>query len=262
MAANVLEGAEELLVDAVTALDEVAVRDYIVIGGWCPYLRNTSSIPHPGTLDVDILFRDGSRPGALATAISGLRHKGFILSAKHSFQLLSEKVIKGERLIYNVDLLHPLMSDSEKDRGMVVDHLELDVPLDHEERFLKKARSIVQPNSSVLFDEHLFSKFTVKSATFDLVDFTGMFITKMDSCQKQKRERDALDLYIAVKCNQIDFQIMNRLRVENPRIKKSFDRLLNYLRDSREVFDNNVAEFAVLTESPATALEAVIVEHI
>ncbi len=262
MSANVLEGAEELLIDAVTALDEVAVRDYIVIGGWCPYLRNTSSISHPGTLDVDILFRDGGRPGALATAITGLRSKGFVLSAKHSFQLLSEKVIKGERLIYNIDLLHPLMSDSEKDRGMFVDHLELDIPLDHEERFLKKARSIVQPNSSVLFDKHLFSKFTVKTATFNLVDFTGMFITKMDSCQKPKRERDALDLYIAVKSDQIDFEVINRLRAENPRIKKSFDRLLDYLRDSREIFENNVAEFVTLTESPAIALRAAMLADI
>ena len=256
MATSVLDGAEELLNDSIAALHEASVRDYIVIGGWCPYLRNTSAIPHPGTLDVDILFKDGSRPGGLRTAIAALRRHGFILSAKHSFQLLLEKLVNGDRLIYNVDLLHPLMSDL--DKGMFIDHLELDIPLDDEEKRLKNVTSIVQPNSAVLFDENLFSEFPLGTVTFNLVDFTGSFITKMDSCQKQKRERDAFDLFIALKSGQIEFPIIKRLRAQNSRINYSINGLLHYLRYNSDKFDANASLFATLEESPARALEAAL----
>lgn len=103
-----------------SALSLAGEDEYIVIGGWCPYLRNTSGIKHPGTLDVDVLFKDGYQEGALARSINALRQKGFIASAKHGFQLLLEKQVGAERLIYNVDLLHPRMSDTDKD--MFVDH--------------------------------------------------------------------------------------------------------------------------------------------
>lgn len=234
MADNVLEGAKELLVDAVSALNRSNIRDFIVIGGWCPYLRNESSIRHPGTLDVDILFRDGGRKGALGPAIESLKKSGFILSAKHSFQLLIEKCVRGEHLVYNVDLLHPSMGESYPE--MFVDHLDLDIPLDEEERRVKTTTSIVLPNSEILFSENLYSKFPVGEVTFDLVDFTGMFITKMDSCQKQKRGRDAFDLYIAVKSDGVDFSRLEQIRRENPRIDRSLASLSAYLGSKNQIF--------------------------
>jgi hypothetical protein len=91
MANTVVEGATELLIDTISALSTTSEGEYIVIGGWCPYLRNTSDIKHPGTLDVDLLFREGYREGALTRSINALRQKGFVASAKHPFQLLIEK---------------------------------------------------------------------------------------------------------------------------------------------------------------------------
>lgn len=232
----------------------------MVIGGWCPYLRNRSGIPHPGTLDVDILFKRGECEGSLRPAIDALRQAGFILSAKHSFQLLREKAVRGERLIYNVDLLHPSMNDTHP--GTFADHLDLDVPLDEEERRVKKVTSIVLPNSAVLFQENLSSKFTEWGITFDLVDFTGMFITKMDSCQKQKRERDAFDLFVALKSDQIDFPAIARIRKGNSRVNKSLNLLSEYMENHGATFDENVAKFAAgfmsPTESPADALQQAI----
>src|SRR5438105_6132889 len=128
MATTILDGAKELLLDATTAIEAAGIGDYIVIGGWCPYLRNRSKLVHPGTLDVDILFKEGHRAGALDSAIKSLRHKGFVASAKHSFQLLIAKTINDESLIYNIDLLHPRMSET--DKGLFVDHLGLDIPFD------------------------------------------------------------------------------------------------------------------------------------
>jgi hypothetical protein len=227
---SVHEGAEELLTETIKALNESSVQDYIVIGGWCPYIRNTSGIRHPGTLDVDILFKDGGMPGSLKPAIEALKNCGFILSA----QLLKEKNIRGERLIYNVDLLHPSMNESYPD--LFVDHMELDVPLDDEERRMKKTTSIVMPNSSILFDKKLYSKTPRNGIEFDLMNFTGMLITKMDSCQKQKRERDAFDLYIALKSRGIDFSLLKQIRSTNSRVEKSLANLSKYLESKNEIF--------------------------
>jgi hypothetical protein len=171
---------------------------------------------------------------------------------------LLEKTIRGERLVYNVDLLHPSMGD--EDTGMFVDHLDLDVFMDAEERRVKKATSIVLPNSAILFQENLSSKFNFQGINFDLVDFTGMFITKMDSCQKQKRERDSFDIYVGLKSNLIDFSAITRIRKMNSRIDDSLNLLSDYLTNNNQMFDQNVAKFAEgsMIESAACALRKAI----
>jgi len=204
---------------------------------------------HPGTLDVDLLFRQGDSAGALFKAIDALRMHGFTASAKHSFQLLLYKTVGSEKLIYNIDLLHPQMC--EDSMGMFVDHLELDVPIDDHERTLKQVCSIVQPNSRVIFDQNLFSNYTLQDTSFPLVDFTGMFLTKMDSCQKQKRERDSFDIVIAFENSGIDFEKLKRLRDSNERIQKSLDKFRTYLGDHGEMFDANVAQYHQFSYSPA-----------
>lgn len=257
MVNTVIEGAKELLVDTVSALSTVGKNEYIVIGGWCPYLRNTSGIKHPGTLDVDILFKEGYREGALARSVEALRQKGFVASAKHAFQLLLEKQIGTERLIFNVDLLHPRMSET--DHNMFVDQLDLDIPIDEDELRVKKMQSIVQPNSAVLFDENLFSSFALSGVKFNLVDFTGMFITKMDSCQKQKRERDSFDIYIGFKSGLVDLQKLKSITSRNQRVSKSLAQLIEYLKRSPDQFNRNVSKFAQPPDSsPAKYLREML----
>lgn len=256
MPTNLLEGAEELLVESMRVLSDAKINEYIVIGGWCPYLRNqhaTSGLSHEGTLDVDILFKEGSQEGGLEPAITALRKAGFISSAKQPFQLLLEKSINGERLIYNVDLLHPSMTAD--DKRMFVDHLDLDIPMNYDGKRVKTVRSIVLRNSAVLFDKHLFSKFEFREIAFNLVDFTGMFLTKMDSCQKEKRGRDPFDLYVALKNGQINFSTIKHLRLENARIDESVGKLLSYLQTDAAAFDRSVSDFCQATPSPAASLE-------
>jgi hypothetical protein len=249
MAKTVIEGATELLVETVDALSSVGENEYIIIGGWCPYLRNTSSITHPGTLDVDVLFKKGHIPGSLKAPIEALRRNGFVLSAKHSFQLLKEKQIGKERLIYNVDILHPLMSENHK--GLYVDHLDLDIPLDDEERRVKRLQSIVQPNSAVLFDERLFSSFELRGVSINLVDFTGMFITKMDSCQKLKRDRDSFDIHLGFKSSLVDLEKLHSILLANERVAKSLTKFSEYLIEEPDQFNERVSSFMNLQEDSA-----------
>ena len=240
---SVDDGARELLKDTVVALSQFPNIEYVIIGGWCPVLRNKSSIQHPGTLDVDVLFRHSNDPGYLSEIIKQLIKFEFIPSAKHPFQLLKKQSINGNNLIYNIDLLHPKMLEDKKFTGTFVDHLELDIPLNSEEQLLKKVCSIVLPNSEVIFQKQMYSLEKIDGHSLPLVSFEGMFITKMDSCQKQKRERDSFDIYLAFLNDGINLDSISNLSNIDDRIRMSLDSFKKYLAEKAVEFDKNVKHF-------------------
>jgi len=237
------DGAFSLLKDTAILLSKFPDLKYIVIGGWCPVLRNSTTVGHPGTLDVDILFKDSYQSGNLKDVIKAFIDSGFMPSAKHAFQLLKSQEINGKFFIYNIDLLHPNMTENPDQIGMFVDHLELDVPLNNSETTLKRMKSIVLPNSDVLFRENLFDQFTEPGKTFNLVSFDGMFITKMDSCQKQKRERDSFDIYLAFLNEGIDIEKIKSLAKIDTRIGESYLKFKEHLKDNSGGFNKNVLHF-------------------
>ena len=249
---SVEDGARALLKDTTAVLSQFTDVEYVIIGGWCPVLRNKSEIRHPGTLDVDILFRYSGNPGFLSNIIEGLIQSGFDPSAKHPFQLLKKQIIKDKNLIYNIDLLHPRMLEDEKFVGLFVDHLELDIPLNNDESRLKKMCSVALPNSEVLFDRQMYTIETMDGQQLPLVTFEGMFITKMDSCQKQKRERDSFDIYLAFLNDAINSESIKRLAKNDNRIGESLNAFLNYLGKKPDEFNKNVKHFShIITGSPA-----------
>jgi hypothetical protein len=145
-------------------------------------------------------------------------------------------------MVYNVDLLHPTMGEPNPE--MFVDHLDLDISSDVNGVGVKATTSIVLPNSAILFSENLFGKHTEFGVNFNLIDFTGMFITKIDSCQSKKRPRDAFDLYVALKSGEIDFSTIARIRKENSEINQALNRLSTYLQKNNESFNQNVSRYA------------------
>ena len=52
---SVQDAAGGLLLDAVRVARNSKL-EFCVVGGWSPYLRNATPIPHPGKKDVDLLF--------------------------------------------------------------------------------------------------------------------------------------------------------------------------------------------------------------
>lgn len=53
---TVNDAAKGLLLESVEIASK-AKTEFVVIGGWCSYLRNSNNqIQHPGTRDVDLLF--------------------------------------------------------------------------------------------------------------------------------------------------------------------------------------------------------------
>ncbi len=249
---SVEDGAKALLKDTAAVLSQFSKIEHLVIGGWCPVIRNKSSIQHPGTLDVDILFRYSNRPEFLSDVIGKFIQSGFDPSAKHPFQLLKRQVVNGNTLIYNIDLLHPRMLEDKDSVGLFVDHLELDIPLNNAERRLKKMCSVALPNSEVLFNQNMYSIESVDGQSIPLVTFEGMFVTKMDSCQKQKRERDSFDIYLAFINDGINSQSLNQLASEDNRIGESLNAFKLHLENKADEFNKNVKHFCKDIEgSPA-----------
>ncbi|MDO8387443.1 MAG: hypothetical protein Q7T13_13730 [Polaromonas sp.] len=238
------DGARSLLKDTAEALQKFPELQYIVIGGWCPVLRNRTRLVHPGTLDVDLLFRESYIGGAINAVITHFLEFGFVPSAKHPFQLMRVQNIRGKDFVFNIDLLHPRMQSDKATSGMFVDHLDLDVPLTNAETEFKKMKSVVLPNSEVLFLSRLFSEEKIEGKPFNLITFDGMFATKMDSCQKQKRERDAFDIYLGFLGNDINISTVKAIADDDRRIAESLYKFVEYLKVSGAEFDQNVTQFA------------------
>ncbi len=176
--------------------------------------------------------------------------KGYFTSAKHQFQLLSLKKVNNKKLCFSIDLLHTAPSD--KDAEMFVDHLDLDIFLSEEEQQRIKMKSIVQKESEILFDEEMFTLHTLgNGVTVKIVDFTGMFITKAESCQKVKRERDNYDIFLGFQKREIKIDKIKQLMEKNPSINSVITSFKNYLRN-KENFNKYVRQYDnSITGNPA-----------
>lgn len=200
---DIVGAAQGLLCDAVRLLREEST-DFVVVGGWSPFFLNSSVVRHPGTRDVDVLFKDGALPGALEEAIRKLRSAGYVHSAKHEFQLLRVLQVGGEDFMFNVDLLHA--SESLKNPELFVDHISLPVRVSEFSSQRVPKRSIVVPVSTFIFDGHIVEYETRAvdndgneiSVTIPLMDELGTVVTKAESMSLPKRPRDVFDVVLAI----------------------------------------------------------------
>lgn len=201
---NILTAAQGLLCDSVRVLRETKM-EFVVVGGWSPFLLNSGAIPHPGTRDVDLLFKDGARPGALREAITKLRSAGYLHSAKHEFQLLRVLQVGNEDFVFNVDLLHA--SESIINPELFVDHIALPVRVSEFSPDTIPKRSIVVPVSAFIFGGHVVQHQVCaidpagkeRALMIPLMDELGTIVSKASSMTVTKRPRDAFDIVIAIR---------------------------------------------------------------
>lgn len=201
------DGARALLVDVVNGVRETR-QDFVIVGGWSPLLLNAGEIPHPGTIDVDVLFAEGATANALRSVVEHLLESGFHPSAKHHFQLLKAIDVRGQPFLYNVDLLHPSEAVSGKpSKGdLFVEHIALDVPMNAIRVDKYRGVSIAAPHSGFIFEEGRIVVTPVDAASLDgttahadvpVMDELGLLVTKSLSVKMAKRPRDAFDIYMA-----------------------------------------------------------------
>ena len=208
---SVLEGATFLLGDTCRLLNEIEA-EYVIVGGWTPYLLNKTDIVHPGTRDVDILFKDAYIEGNIAHLIKAFLRNGFVASAKHDFQLLRTLEFGSHSLVYNIDLLHP--SESKKNFELFVDHFDLGIPTANGVPEGKMVRSIVIPETDLIFDgmsEDYYLEYrgvdrAKNQVRLPLMNHLGLLISKADSVTNVKRKRDSFDIYLILQQPEFDLR--------------------------------------------------------
>jgi hypothetical protein len=244
---DIQTGALAVLTDTIEKLNSLEVN-YIVIGGWCPYLRYKGS--HPGTRDVDVLFADADKKFFLESAVKNFLDDGYLLSAKHDFQLLKQFKIGKQEYVFNIDLLHPSMTRENPE--LFVDHFVLDICDNQEYEIKKKALSFVLPSSRILFERQFYNIVDVrgvdfngdnKAIKFPLLDEEGFMLSKVDSVKSAKRVRDSFDIYLIITKYEGDWHRLRDVITRNDyNVSLLFQKLKDYLsnRDCQDIFDNNV----------------------
>ena len=103
-----------------------------------------------------------------------------------------------------------------------------------------------------MFSNNLFDKYEIDNLTFNLVDFTGMFLTKIESCKKQKRERDSFDIYLAFLNNGVDINKLKAIAKENNHVNIALESFKEFLQKDEEIFNSNIRLFnGKISGSPA-----------
>lgn len=198
-----------LLGESVSIINQFAA-DYVIIGGWSPYLRYNSGKIHPGTKDVDVLFHNANNVDAIKDIIIGFLERGFLLSAKHDFQLIKLYNVSGREFAFNVDVLHPTKSAIKIEDDMFVKHLDVEVPISSLRSDTYKFKSIVQPEAECIFSETMHDNFDLnytnsngqnENVQFELLNDIGCLFSKSTSCQNSKRHRDSFDIYLSITNN-------------------------------------------------------------
>lgn len=221
---DVLSAATGLLCETVDLVRSTALI-FVVIGGWSPYLLNSGAIRHPGTHDVDLVFEQGGEAGALAPAMDVLRSHGFLVSAKHDFQMLRVLTVGPEKLVFNVDLMHTAASGGTAD--LFQEHVSLPIMLS---AFAEKTliqKSIKSKATDFLFDGYsvdhrvsaIYPDGSERNCSVPLMDEVGTLVTKAESMLSEKRQRDAFDIMSACcQARDVDAVVsrLKRLAVDHP----------------------------------------------
>jgi hypothetical protein len=248
--------ARGLLGDVVSAIG--APETYVVVGGWSPCLLNSGKIRHPGTKDVDLLFREAAKKGSLESVVKDLSNHGFMPSAKHEFQLLKILTVGGIDFVFNVDLLHPSLPKTKT--AEFVEQIELPVPLHEFRDDHYTIKSIGVPGAEFLFDGFI----DPVLVSFDLPDGTssqlkvplmrevGTIVTKSGTVLLPKRLRDAFDVFVAIAQVRDREMLLNDLR----RLKHDKAEQFNSMFAYREILQSDAKSFDYAERVRSIAPEA------
>ena len=185
------EAARAMLLEAALLLNSKTI-DYAVIGGWVPFLFNSSPISHPGTFDVDVVLNTAMSSAQVISALDEMVLKaGYMRAPKNAFQIYRNLRVNGEAMIFHVDFLHRKYADDSGDLT----------------RSWGRYQSITTPGTDVIFtkketrSEVVSAMGTDGKPTSGKVTFAteaGFLCAKGRSVGVGKRERDAFDIYLVI----------------------------------------------------------------
>jgi hypothetical protein len=223
------EGARIILEESVGLLDE-HLSNVVIIGGWGPFLRNQDH--HPGTRDVDVLFPEFYDRDTPAAVIMRFLDKGYLVSAKHNFQILKPLRVGARKYLYNVDFLHPVIERT--DVVEFEDVINLDVTIDG--YIVKTVQTVCILRGDLVFRENLYTQFDIAGKKVPLLNDLGVVITKLKSCREPKRPRDIYDVVLAWK------SIPDQQKTQLTEMSRNYDIVRTWLNEFDE-FDAKNPEF-------------------
>lgn len=156
--------------------------DFVVVGGWVPFLFHSARYGHPGTFDVDILLNAASLDdGTFRTATEKLLATGYLRAVKNTFQAHRIIRVAGEDLVFHVDFLNERNPDNELNLVSGTG----------------KLRSIYTPAMKAVFKYERYRNHSdFKDVRFPSVE--TFIATKAVATTVRKRLRDAFDIFVSV----------------------------------------------------------------
>lgn len=244
---TIADASQGLLVETCYNLNRIEL-DYAVAGGWVPVLRSRHALlSHPGTKDVDILF--GEDRSLLRECVSGLISAGYIISAKHEFQLLRQLQVGGKPMVFNIDLMHP--GEAVAQPELFMDIMDLRIYENYDTARTLMMKSICFPSSKIMFDLQMFSRIRLDATRpngehervrVPLLNESAAILSKCLSVKQAKRRRDAFDIFyiLTAEGGQAVSQKLRKLGSTYPQVEEQLGELREFLENSGNVFDANV----------------------
>ncbi|MGB0653229.1 MAG: hypothetical protein ACPGQL_08515 [Thermoplasmatota archaeon] len=236
--ATINEGALHLLSESCRLLGP-DLDNVLIVGGWGTFLRNQEW--HPGSRDVDVLFPPDYSRDQMKKVVLRFLDDGFLVSAKHDFQIMKAIQVGGRRYLYNVDFLHPKI-----EKQNIVEYQDLiqfDETLDG--HLVKKAQSIGIREGHLLFEEQLFERRSVDNYGPRFLDGAGIIISKISACMNLKRRRDIYDM--ALEWDQAASDIEGRIRrlaTDYRRVSRWLKKTVGFNQNEPSYFRDCIRQYA------------------
>jgi hypothetical protein len=186
------DAARAMLLDVAQLMNQRTI-DYAVIGGWIPYLFNSSPIGHPGTYDVDIVLNTSMNKDDVVGALDAMvKDRNYMRAPKNAFQIYRSIRVNGEDMIFHVDFLHRKYADDTDDLTRSWGRYESIGTLGTDVIFTRKQARTEFLSATGLDGAEISS---------DVVFATeaGFLCAKGRSTGLGKRERDGFDIYLVIK---------------------------------------------------------------
>ena len=193
MFANEQGAARALLAESTAILSAQGV-DFVVLGGWIPFLFNKGSWGHPGTFDVDILLNDNTSRISVNAAADALCHAGYLRAPKNTFQFHRLLTVRKVPMVFHVDFLHRRYAAEAEDIILQWGHMTsiagpgTDVIFKHSERSMRSVTAPSMDNAESAFQ-----------ISIPFASEVGFLAAKGRSAGTAKRTRDAYDIFLVIK---------------------------------------------------------------
>ena len=164
----------------------------------------------------------------------------FFLSAKNDFQLCRAFKLGEQTYIYNVDLLHA--TEGKLNKVDFVKIMDLDVTVDGIK--VKPVLTINIQHGNIIYSENLFEQIEYNGKSFNVLDASGIIISKTDSCHNKKRPRDIYDIYLSL-AEPNALEKVNQLAARNPIIEEEFSKYAQKIKSDWKTYEGHLKEFGV-----------------